>query len=371
MANFQEIIKNKLNDFPVGVWVPYYREQFSKEWLQKIYQCGVNFIPTNSPEEQELELIRKSGLKCIVSDDQVVYANVKTVYDIRSRLTQYMDREEVMGLFIWDEPSPLMMRICGTINDEVQHIAPHLFGFINLHPSYSDCQKQRDGLSYEEYLEFFVNTAHPKFICFDHYPFLDGKITEDYFYNLQCIRNCCNTHGLDFWTFIQTCSFGNNITPTDAQIKWHAYTNLAYGAKGLIYFTYATVTHDPDPNFGPALVDLKGDPTSRYYAAADINVYVRSIGKKLLSLSHRGVLFFNYPQESTAEEGFASIEKIEGGPVLAGCFEDENKDKYLFLVNLNQNAEEEFTLVFKGKNGKPQQKICLGAGEGRLICVTI
>lgn len=364
--NFEEIIKKKLNAFPIGAWVPYYNERLDAEWLKQMAECGINFIPTNTCGTAELDLIRKSGLKCIVSDDDIVYANVKSIRDIQTKLANYTDREEVMGVFVWDEPSPLMMRVCGAVNYEIQRVAPQLFGFINLHPSYSDQKEQRDGLTYEEYLEYFVKTADPKFICFDHYPFLKDKITSDYFYNLQAVRDCCNRHDLSFWSFIQTCCFCENVTPTENQMKWHVYTNLAYGAKGLLYFTYATVIHDPEPCFGPALVDLNGIPTPRYYAAQKIDSHIQTIGKKLLSLSHKGVMFFGYAQNNTIE-GFAGLKEVNGGAALVGCFEGQKEERYLFLVNLSQTDTVQFELVFADNMGKKTQRICLGAGEGQLI----
>ncbi len=43
---------------------------------------------------------------------------------------------------------------------------------------------------------------------------------------------------IPFWTFVQTCSFnsGRRI-PTEADILWQVNTALAYGAKGIQYFT--------------------------------------------------------------------------------------------------------------------------------------
>ena len=346
MDFLETLIEKKLDAFPIGAWVPYYNDQLSPEWLQKLRGCGINFVPTNSVDPKELELLRAAGLKCLASDERVIYANVKTIRDISHWLPEYIDREEVLGTFVWDEPSPLMMRICGAINAEIQRVAPHTFGFINLHPTYSDQNEQRDGLTYEEYLEYFVQTASPRLICFDHYPFLKGKITEDYFINLQAIRDCCNRHGLEFWSFLQTCSFCENVTPTPAQVRWHAYTNIAYGAKGLFYFTYATVTHDHSSVFGPAMVDAEGNPTERYYIAQSIDGYIQSIGKTLLHLRHRGVMFFNFAQKST-QEGFAGLRAVTGGAALVGCFEDDRSARYVFLVNLSQTDRAQYELCFE------------------------
>ena len=360
----EQIIEKKLGKFPVGAWVPYYKEQFSPAWLEKIRACGINFIPTKTPSPAELDAVASAGLKSLVNDDRVTYASVKDMTKIKDWLAEYRDREDVFGLFVWDEPSPLMMKICGAINGEVQRVAPNLFGYINLHPTYSDRETQRDGLTYEEYLEHFVRCASPKVISFDHYPFLENKITEDNFYNLQAIRDCCNRHGLEFWSFIQTCRFLENVTPTPEQVFWQAFTNLAYGAKGLLYFTYATVTHDPATGFGPAMADTDGTLTPRYYAAQRVNRYLEEVGNTLLSLRHCGVKFYGYRCKDTAG-AFAGLKDVAGGAALVGCFEREN-ERYLLPVNLSEKESADLRLSFE--DGRALS-LSLGAGEGRLIKV--
>ena len=118
----EQIIEKKLGKFPVGAWVPYYKEQFSPAWLEKIKACGINFIPTKTPSPAELDAVAAAGLKSLVNDDRVTYASVKDMTKIKDWLAEYRDREDVFGLFVWDEPSPLMMKICGAINGQVQRV---------------------------------------------------------------------------------------------------------------------------------------------------------------------------------------------------------------------------------------------------------
>ena len=201
-------------------------------------------------------------------------------------------------------------------------------------------------------------------ISFDHYPFLENKITEDYFYNLQAIRDCCNRHGLEFWSFIQTCRFLENVTPTPEQVSWQVFTNLAYGAKGLLYFTYATVTHDPATGFGPAMADTDGTLTPRYYAAQRVNRYLEEVGNTLLSLRHCGVKFYGYRCKDTAG-AFAGLKDVAGGAALVGCFEREN-ERYLLPVNLSEKRAQICGFPLKTEGAL---SLSLGAGEGRLIKV--
>ena len=84
-------------------------------------------------------------------------------------------------------------------------------------------------------------------------------------------------------------------------------------------------------------------------------------------------------------ESFAPVKTVDGGPVLMGCFEDENGNPAIMLVNMTDPGREEqvkATIKFSGaralnvytdgekervmlKNGKTE--LVLEAGEGKFI----
>lgn len=356
---FYRIIKEKLGKFPVGAWVPYYKEGLTLSALERIRESGINFIPTITCSEEELSLIACAGLKALVNDDRITYANVTEIGNICSRVEEYADKEGVLGVFVWDEPTPTMMDVCGAINKQVQKNREDIFGYINLHPDYSDRQNQRDGLSYAEYLEYFVAQCSPRLISYDHYPFYsDGFHGREYFENLAAIRACCNKHGLDFWTFLQSTSFGENVIPSEAQLRFQANTCLAYGAKGLLYFTYTQVIHED--NFGHALENRFGEKTELYEYAKKINAKIEKIGTDLLDADHAGVRFFGekYGEYSTVETDFS----VSGGDFLAGIFSLGGK-RYIYLVNLDFVREAEAEIVLGGES----RRFRLSAGDGEWI----
>ena len=188
MNPFNQKMSEKLGGFPIGVWVPYYRSDFSVDYLKEIRSCGVNFVPSISSGEEERKAIAAAGLKVLLNDDRVTYCNVTGIGRLKEWLSEYTQDENVIGIFVWDEPSPAMMRICGAINETAQSICPETFGFINLHPEYSDREKQRDGKTYEEYLDFFVKTCAPKVICYDNYPFYKDGFHADSFFSNRRLR---------------------------------------------------------------------------------------------------------------------------------------------------------------------------------------
>ena len=359
--NYLEIIKQKLGKYPIGAWVPYYEHNLNKEYFTQISDCGINFIPTNKCNKEELDLISSAGIKLMVNDERLTYANITQIVSVKDYLKEYKDREDVLSVFIWDEPSPTMMDLCAVLNKQVDKYAENIFGYINLHPNYSDKGLQRDGLTYGEYLQYFVDSCNPKVISYDHYPFFLNKIGhEEMFDNLNEVRKCCDNNNLEFMTFVQSAEYYNHILPSTEMLRYQVATALAYGAKGILYFTYAQVIHDANSeNFGPAVLDKEGNKTHAYDAIKEINQEIQNNGMLFMDLNHKGVVFFSdkYDKFTTAKPDF----EIDSNEVLVGIFELDGKN-YYYLVNLDLENEKTITLT----KGDKSVAVTLKAGGGEL-----
>lgn len=60
----------------------------------------------------------------------------------------------------------------------------------------------------------------------------------EYFENLEIIRRQALRVGVPFWNVILATPHFSYRDPSPADMRWQAYTTLAYGGKGLAYFTY-------------------------------------------------------------------------------------------------------------------------------------
>ena len=359
---YLDIINKKLAQYPIGAWVPYYEHNLNAEYFTQMKDCGINFIPTNNCKKEELDLISNSGIKLMVNDDRVTYANITEIVNVKNYLSEYVNRDDVLSVFVWDEPSPTMMDVCAVINKQINKNYDGVFGYINLHPNYSDQELQRDGLTYAEYLQYFVDTCKPKVISYDHYPFYEDKIGHKcMFENLDEIRKCCNNNGLEFMTFIQSAEYFKHVLPTEEMLRYQVATSIAYGAKGILYFTYAQVIHDKNSeNFGVAVLDKDGNKTRVYESIKQINREVQENGNLLMQLKHEGVVFIGseFNMYSTANADF----EVDCDGLLVGKFTFDEKN-YIYPVNLS--LEEEKTVTFK-KDGK-SVTVNLKAGGGQLI----
>lgn len=189
------------------------------------------------------------------------------------------------------------------------------------------------GKAYEDYVNRWVS-LNPDVLVFDHYPFQkNGQDSKSYFENLEIIRRQALLGGIDFWPYIQSVGITNNLRPpSEAEMKYQVYTNLAYGAKGMIYFTYVT---PPISGFNNGLILPGGTSNSSYTWAKNLNADVLNLGATLQNLTsqavyHTGTLpaetkalpadFFFRPTDSTQ-------------PFVIGYFKDGTGREYVFVVN--------------------------------------
>ena len=119
---------------------------------------------------------------------------------------------------------------------------PHKLRFINLLPNcpLATCL---NASSYPEYVSRYVSVVKPDVLCMDAYPnFAAANLTtaaDAYLFVLAVLRANALESSLNFWNFFGTQHvFGDSPDPSEAQIRWQAFTSLAMGAKGLLYYCW-------------------------------------------------------------------------------------------------------------------------------------
>jgi hypothetical protein len=110
--------------------------------------------------------------------------------------------------------------------------------------------------------------------------------------------------------------------------------SLAYGAKGIMYFTYWT---PPGQQFGSALVTREGELTDLYDAATRVNGYLDSVGNVLLGLTPQWTVHANEIPVPDGAQPFVPNEFIAattGEPVILGLSRGPLANhRYLLVAN--------------------------------------
>lgn len=231
------------------------------------------------------------------------------------------------------------------------------------------------------YLSLFNSESEPApVLSSDYYPFQHpyGSGSEEkamYFMGLAALRDKSMQysrpgHRVPFWQVIQSSarckdpgspsrwfSF-TQPTPTFNQIRWQAYVSLAYGAKGIVYWT-TLPWKDGNPNgecYGPAYLDSTGAPTSIYTKLVDLNKAVRAVGDTLFNLDpiaayHNAGNGFMLPlrEDSLASPNriYNIVTSITGSDsAMFGYFKNRvTGADYLLVVNKSFGTDFNFTVT--------------------------
>src|SRR5262249_31677776 len=118
--------------------------------------------------------------------------------------------------------------------------------------------------------------------------------------------------------------------PDEGELAWQAHHALAYGARGVSYFTYWTpAPHDEWDGHDGLIED--GRPTLHYFQAARLNRELRAPGAALTGFASievadaRGEIGVPFP--------IGPIAGIDGGAITAGLFGDGEGRLAVLLVN--------------------------------------
>ncbi len=318
--------------------------------------------------------------------------------EVRSLVEAIRDHPALYGYHLRDEPRYHMLPVLADVYAYMRELDGYHALYINHFPPIEGWGAPTAEAFWRRYIE----TAHPQFLSYDHYAITIATADElrthagepnvfpgekiiikpDYFDCLEQLRQLSLAYHLPFWAFSCSVRHGPYPTPTEGHIRWQMMNNLAYGALGLQYFTYA---HDS------AMVRPDGSTTSTWEIARRVNHNVHQLAPLMRSLRNIGT-FHTGPLWSNTRHLHRShlqpLVECEGDAVTIGFFLDVDERLYLLVVNgspvdwsrvtLKVNVDNEKLYVFDYGDGvfrelwppdPHSQMITLAPGEGRLFKV--
>jgi hypothetical protein len=335
-----------------------------RETLEGIRQCGFNLAGFVAPEN--VALVGEVGLKCIVHDGSthVGEAEAQLPADeiarrVEAALKRIGEPKAVFGYYLRDEPGANLLPGLRKWADAFRLADPKGLVYINLFPNYAT-PGQLNVPSYAEYLEAYVKTVEPRFISYDHYALMDdGSLRDGYFQNLQSVREAAHRHGLPFWNIVLGNAHFRYAEPTAAGLRFQLYTTLAYGARGISYFTYFTPTSG---NYRLGAVDQFGHKTPTWDMLRNVNLQVHRLAPAYVKL--KSVHVFHHPNVPTGCSGMATsryLAHLAGDDLLVGEFQGPDQRPHVLVVNKSLHHSTAFDLRFK----QPGQVQFVSAYTGR------
>ncbi len=344
--------------FPIGLWMPPPPQETSVAAYARIAAAGFTFVIGGNgihTREQNLDMLaaaEPNGLWALVNDPRTTSEQADHEAwraNLREASAAYARHRSFGGYLLTDEPGTLAFPGLGEASRIVEQVAPGGLSFINLFPDYATTE-QLEAPSYRAYLEAFVAQVRPPVLSFDHYPLLDdGSLGTGYFSNWAEFRRAALAAGVPAWICLQVVGYRGHRHPSAAEILWQANVALAYGAKGMTYFTYWTV-EGPD-NFTPALIDPQGRPTATYDSAIGINRGLSVMGAHLRPLRSEQVACTG----SSTPAGLDTftpdrwVAGVAGDPAILARFSPESggaAEHWLLLTTLSPGEPANVDLKF-------------------------
>src|ERR1051325_205680 len=323
---------SETNFFPI---MPWNNPPNDPAVLKKIRECGftlAGFVPPSA-----LDACAAAGLKAIVSDprasdyDWGVVDDAKARNNISNLVAQVGNHAAVFGYYIRDEPTAPWFPGLEKVASSIREFAPGKWPYINLFPDYAD-NSQLGTTNYADYLEQFITSCHPKIISYDNYSLMDdGSLRGNYWSNLEAVHDACKKHGVEFWNIVLAVAHFNYREPSAADLRFEAYTTLAYGGRGLAYFTYFAPAVG---NYRGAAIDQFGNETPTWHNLQNVNLQIQKLAPTLLQLRSDEVYHIgDIPSPCKGPPTNSLVSAVSGGNFVVGEFTHEDGARYIMIVN--------------------------------------
>ena len=316
--------------------------------LKDIKECGFNTAGFVAPEH--VKVVQKVGLKCIVDDPRIsrfVTDGSMTDAEIARRVgeatAKLKDNPAVYGYYIMDEPTAPLFPNLARWSDAVHKADPNANAYINLLPIGAQGHGSRD---YEDYIEQFVRVIRPTYISYDHYTLYDdGSYNPSLFRNLEIMRKASLRHRIPFWNIILANSHFHYAEVTQGGLNLQVYATLAYGGRGISYFTYFAPLVG---NYRNAAVDQFLHKTPTWDMIRLINLQIHKLAPTYLKLRSVNV-FHNQsaPEGCSGTDTSRHLAEVGGGDFLVGEFEGPNGTPFVMVVNKDIHRSTSFHVKFR------------------------
>jgi hypothetical protein len=342
------------------------------------FSVNMSFLGGSEANLKALELARAAGLKLMVQDDRIskLLEDPALVLDpLDAVVADYKGHPAFYGYFVTDEPNASKFARLAEIVARLKTLDPGHPAYINLFPTYAN-ETQLGTPTYEEHVARYLDTVRPPFLSFDHYPVTTSGLRSDYYRNLEVVRVMALERGLDLWAFTLVTPHAVYPPPTAGHVRLQLWSDIAYGAKALQYFTFVT-PGGTDYAWGTGLVDKGGRPGPAFPIAREINAEIRRVEGMILRW--RSVAVYHTgpsPAGARPPDAAGPVVAADGTPLLVGVLAD-GPARYLVLVNKDYERPGSAVVRFASDvaevrevavRARPSARFSWPAGPGERVC---
>ena len=333
-------------------------DQAAANGFKQIISC--NFLNVLSPEDIE-KLKAHPGLAGYHVDDE------PTTFEKIAELKPMVEKVRTM-----DRDHYPYVNLAGA-DCRGANWAPLLIGCTGEEPS-----------PFTTFVKTYVEELDLPMISFDVYPVLFNNNTgkkyfkPGWFYTLEIITKEAKAKNKEMWAFALSTGYylGGLFapSPTLSDLRLQMFTNLAYGAQCLQYYTYNDMSHDRRLQLAPITDNYTKTPV--YYTVKEMNKEIAALSPvflhaKMIWVAHTGEIPDGCTplDKSKLPNVFKSLD-INGNAVVSLL--EKGEDNFLVVVNRNlQDSSDNITVKATGSDklyrvNKESQPVMLGKGVQKL-----
>ena len=347
------------------LWLP------DEEMIREQAEMGLTLVTVYG--DKELDWCGKYGLKAIVYRHHAINRYLhdadpeKLESDIADMVNAFKSHKAFYTLQFTDEPGKSVYDGYAKTFEAIKKAAPQTPVYTNFYPSWS-LPIQHGYADYEEYVEtfcqLFAKYPNQPFI-YDNYRNKDTRLNPveriaSFLENLDTVARITGKHGISFWITVLGAQHDHFREPTAADLDFQVFSSLAYGAKGIGYFT--TCSHQ-NLNFQGGPFNYLGDKTPTFYNMRELNYRVRMLAPVLNKLTFQGAYYSLTAEDEVDFNKFPMHKRLPGKQIesiksdrgncsfLVGELKDDQGDDWVIVVNLNMEEVAYFTatLLNEGK----------------------
>jgi hypothetical protein len=294
-----------------------------------------------------LDLAAAHGMRCLIMDTRMGTVLLQTDWGramLDAVVSSYKSHPGFLGYYLGDEPP---LNTFGSIQP--------LFAAIQArdpeHPPWHNLiGRQWFGThqDWASYTSAYLDQFNPAILCNDEYDFQPLGDVRLFIDNAAGLGALSRQHGIPFWAIVLLVKHSGYRSPTEGELKWQVSNLLAYGARGIGYFTYWTPYPDAAMNWQPAVIGFDGKRTAWYDVLAAWNPQVMAAGEALASQTwlltvHAG----SVPVGGMAFTPDPWVQSVEGRAAL-GYFSDASGRFHLLVANSDSLGAQSVNIELPG-----------------------
>jgi len=328
---------------PIMAWAGIPDSETTIERFRELNEMGININLSNYPNadamQKALDLAQQVGLKMVTSCPELKSDPEKTA-------KRFINHPALAGYFLRDEPVRKDFAELAAWAKKIEAVDKKHFCFVNLISSINTTKSEALGTAtYAEYVNTFASEVPSRLLSFDFYPILTAGIHESWYAGLEVFSAETKKLGKPFWAFGLASSYNElHPIPTLAALRLQLYSNLAYGAQGLEFWSYWMSS-----GLRCAPIGLDGKRTIVYDRIKTVNNEIRNlagvfVGAKMVSVKHTGVVIPKGTSQLSSLPSAIKVFETEGEGALVSTLEN-GANTFFMIVNRDLQKSLQITIL--------------------------